>query len=91
MPNRNPESELLKVDEIFQDCTFCALVPDGFNPEDMINLFDHPEKLVIMIDFNATIICLKDYQSDVLHLLKELRSDVLDPINGAESETRILN
>ena len=91
MPKTKPDQNILRISEIFRSFLFTIPVPDDINPENMINLFDHPEMLCVIIDFEVPIICLKEYRHDVIHDLRELHSDILEPINGPESKARILN
>ena len=70
---------------------YSVLVPDDVNPQEMLNIFDQPEKLTILINYDVPIICLKEYSEAVIELLGELENDILQPINGDGSETRILN
>lgn len=91
MSKKNASKDLLPVNEIFRDHYCCVLVPDNVNPEEMLNLFDQPEKLTILINYDVPIICLEEYSEAVIELLGELENDILQPINGVESETPMLN
>lgn len=91
MPKTGSNQNILRVGEIFRSFLFIILVPDDINPENIINIFDHPEMLYIIIDFEVPIICLREYRQDVLHYLRELHSDILEPLNGSELKAKTIN
>lgn len=68
-------NDLYRVHEIFKQGTVFT-VPSGKDPEKMLGLFDHPEKLTIVKEPFGTIIRLKD-DTDYLEKRKNIVMELL--------------